>query len=855
MNQALSGWCAATSCTYILLRGGRSLKVAQTGRVSQLSMYSHIVIPSLMSPPPFTSCAKANLSCDFSHSSPSGAKSGLAATRAGEGSQTFGSIPNHRRTDQTYSDCTSAIMSDDDERSDSESDSSDSEDLSTTGLIATRTKRATAGNLYASLRLNLEDEDLQRELLAEDEEDQVEYEGSDRDDDEESLESSSEEEDAGPPEAGAPEDLEGEQELQKAERAEARRKRKAHDARLRLPAWQKKSKKVKLADDVKTEDGSSLRSKPTKKSERANWLPTAEDAPIRQSARALAVANREVVHANLKQSFERSVKQRKVMKFAAEKDKGKERVELSQEQRLAQCAKIAKQTEKEFGRWEREEAERQRIRDEQLAAKRQRGVRGPFIRHWSGSALWVGDRIRENRVLHGSGRVEELNKADAHASTTTENAKPHGNASTSTPPPPQIGTASLGDGNVSRPLLPPSGSDSQAPPQQASASHPAPSEDLQPQSSQSALIITVPGQLQAEIQSQLPAPSDQQEVWLQGIHDYASQPFPNQPSQPSPPQQSLSSEVPMQPTSVDLSQSGLSPNPALVAPVQELSMQHTSTRLDPTQPTTTLQTVALQAPMQPNSSQQNQDPTLPPQQMTAAPPYNAHTAPTPVPAGPLPFANSQPPRPTMMTNFQTPHSKSIYGAWPPGSQHQFAVQVPQPPPAPAPLIRKQAQRSLIMLEHFSHHDLSTSSSRRSKNSSSATDPTDLAKKILPDSYPSLDPDEVRYLTTKYKRGVMPARPTKLHCAIIPHEVAKFRDPKTGLGYSDLQTYKMIQSVIAGECKWSALLGCWVGKTGGQGQYGRIGMGWVAKGVPDGFATPTSNSPGQSTVVKTECGGS
>ncbi|KAI7538879.1 hypothetical protein KC343_g17562, partial [Hortaea werneckii] len=272
----------------------------------------------------------------------------------------------------------------DDESSDSGSEAPKGGDIDSTGLVATRTKRSTAGNRYASLLANLDDEEVQKQLLVEDEDDVGEYEGSDRDDEDEALESSSEEDDAGPPKEGD-EDFEGEKALKKEERAELRKKRKAQDAKLKLPAWQKKSKKVKLADDVKAEDGTT--SKPKKKSERANWLPTDADAPKRQSGRALAVANRESTHANLKQSYERSEKQRKVMKYAAERVQLKKRRELSQEQRMEMCNKIAKQTDKEFGRWEREEEERQKARDEQLAAKRKRGVEGPFVRHWTGSVM------------------------------------------------------------------------------------------------------------------------------------------------------------------------------------------------------------------------------------------------------------------------------------------------------------------------------------------------------------------------------------------------------------------------------------------------------------------------------------
>ena len=323
-------------------------------------------------------------------------------------------------------DRSTSSMSDDESRSGSESDTNDvGNGVETTGLIATRAKRSTAGNLYASLRANLDDEDVRRDLLAEDEEDDAgDYEGEDEED--EALESSSDEDDTGPPQEGQPEELAGETELKKAERVEQRKKRKAQDARLKLPAWQKK--RVKLADDVKTEDGASTpstttaRPKPKKKSERSNWLPTADDAPKRQSVRTLAVQNRETVHDNLKQSYERSEKQRRVMKKAAERESHKKRAHLSQAERLKMCDRIAKQTDREFGRWEREEAERQKARDEALAAKRRKGVEGAVVRWWSGSAVWKGERIEEKRVAHGSLTAEQLKDQPkglaSHAPTT-----------------------------------------------------------------------------------------------------------------------------------------------------------------------------------------------------------------------------------------------------------------------------------------------------------------------------------------------------------------------------------------------------------------------------------------------------
>ena len=623
---------------------------------------------------------------------------------------------------------------------DSDNDSSSSEDLSNTGLIATRAKRATAGNLYATLRANLDDEELQKELLAEDEEgDAGDYEGVDKDDEDDALESSSEEEDAGPPKEGELEELEGEKVLKKQERAEARKKRKVQDARMKIPAWRPK-KRVKLADDVKTEDGSGTGSgveKPKKKSERSNWLPTAADAPIRQSGRSLAVHNREIIHANLKQSAERSEKQRRVMRVAAEREQVKRRMEgMTQEERLKKCERIERETAREFGRWEREEAERQRVREEAIAAKRRRGIDGPVVRHWSGSVLWEGERIKVRRMSHGSKKVDEIKDekredgdakaAAVEAESNTVSDKMDENV------PSQSGQT---------------GQDTTTPSAAPSSTLPPPTPGALPHNASQNTVSQPP---MATAQSQ---PS---EPWLQGIHEYAAQLLQQQQAPPMPPSYTPSTPV-----------------------------------INGAQP---------QAP--------------PPY---AQPP--GHTIPPPQ----QPWINpTQPP---------------VYPPWQP-SYHQFSVAPPPlpPPPPPAPLIREQAQRTLILLESFPSLDNQASKKvpKYKQTLESTLDPTPLTNIVLPTSYPRFTPSEQSYLTTRPRKRMneypLPPPPPKQRCAVTSW-VAKFRDPKTGLPYADMHQYKVIQRVLAGGCAWSGLMGCWVGPN-------TVGlMGRPARGVPDGFAAP------------------
>lgn len=269
----------------------------------------------------------------------------------------------------------------------SESDSSE-DDVAASGLVATRRKRATAGNLYATLRQNLEDEELQRDLMADEEDDEGEYEGSEKEDDDAVMDESSDDDDAGPTKEGEKEDLDGEKELQRQERARAKKKRKFEEVRMRLPV----KKRVRLAD------GTESAPKPKKKSERSDWLPTAADQPSRQSTRASAVANRESVHENLKASTKRSENQKKIMKVHLQRQKEAQMKELTQEERMLKAARVEKETIRDFGRWEREEAEKQRIREELAAAKRRKVIEGPVIRHWSGSVMWEGDEIKVKRM-------------------------------------------------------------------------------------------------------------------------------------------------------------------------------------------------------------------------------------------------------------------------------------------------------------------------------------------------------------------------------------------------------------------------------------------------------------------------
>ncbi|KAM0712951.1 hypothetical protein Q7P35_000402 [Cladosporium inversicolor] len=727
-------------------------------------------------------------------------------------------------------------MSDDDS---SASSSSEAEDINKSGLVATRAKRRTAGNLYETLRANLDDEELQKELLAEDEaEDAEDYLASDREDDEAAMESSSSDEDA---DAGAAED-EGERELKKAERMEQRKKRKAQDARLRIPGLAPK-KKVKLADDAKgSEDPGTeserarLAKKKKKKSERSNWLPEAADAPTRQSRRELAVKNREVIHANLKESAVRSEKQKQLMKDAAKRVRMTDRLPLTQEQRYEKCRRIEKETAKELGRTEREEAERIRIREEILAAKRRREIEGPVMRTWSGSGVFEDGKLKvkrlgsktmkeyeveakkrdeeaaeEARKKAEEARKEALRKEEEareearrqeeeakkrEAERLEEERKERERIEAARIEAEQAEVREKENEKAAMDLFDWGGESSRpGTADQAMVDAPQADDPLKGD-----VPLDPPTELPTETKTEpLPEQSldnatDPSQSWLSGIHEYAAQ-------------TEATTPLREQPIATD------APVPSIIKfeaqPLHDGSLMELPASVPATQSELSIQ----------------------PAQLTVPPGAPALTAEAPQPGWvPGTTTFSAKPQPQTSTVSQPP-------------QPTAAPQ--EPPPPPAPVLREQAQRSLLILSAFPALDApattATGKPRRSL-AASTTNPlesTPLSRTLIPNSHPTFSPEQARYLSRTLKRNrvdALPDPPAKPKCAVTGWP-AKYTDPKTGLPYADLQVYKIIQRMVAGGSAWSALLGAWVGPQTAVG----LRLGRPARGVPEGFA-PGSETP-------------
>jgi vacuolar protein sorting-associated protein 72 len=278
-----------------------------------------------------------------------------------------------------------------DDSSSSSEDESDSEP-EVVPLAAGREKRATAGNRMNSLIAAEDDDDDEVALLfaAEEEDEDVEFEG---DDDEAGsdaqFDSSSDDDDHGP-NAAADEDLEGERELQKKEKADRAKKRKANDA---LTTTAGVRKMARFDPSVSTKRTTAPAPKPSKKKERESWSLKETEGPSRTSLRPQTVANTEVIRAKVKHDDEQHAKvveRLKKKRLEREKDMPPE---MTQADRLAEAEKIEKKNAKSLNRWETMEKKRAEEQAAKLAALHNRKLEGPVISWWSGVAKWLGPKL------------------------------------------------------------------------------------------------------------------------------------------------------------------------------------------------------------------------------------------------------------------------------------------------------------------------------------------------------------------------------------------------------------------------------------------------------------------------------
>ncbi|KAJ4355853.1 uncharacterized protein N0V89_003874 [Didymosphaeria variabile] len=275
-------------------------------------------------------------------------------------------------------------------RSTSEGDGDSEPEVPADLMVVSRARRANAGNRMSTLLATSAQEDEWGEDW-EEVANEEEFVGDDANEHEDyNLDSSSsEDEDQGD------DDETGEKELRKAERQERTKKRKtaANPFAARLAAASRKRVKLDVPS-ASTHSSPAAPARPKKKSERASWIPTDEDGPTRTSSRKQTMANKEHTLAKLKEKDQRRDETLAMMKAAEARKAKDEPKPLTQAERLAEAARVERINKKTLHRWEEAEEQRAAERQAKIDALKNRQIDGPFIRFYSGPAIWVDDKIK-----------------------------------------------------------------------------------------------------------------------------------------------------------------------------------------------------------------------------------------------------------------------------------------------------------------------------------------------------------------------------------------------------------------------------------------------------------------------------
>lgn len=333
-----------------------------------------------------------------------------------------------------------------DEESSKSGSGSEEEEVQTEWLATTREKRSTAGNRLSTLIQQAAAEDDELELLFAEDEDDVGFEDVDDDASDVQMDSSDDDDDQGP--TAGDEELEGEKELQQQARAERQaKKRKLNDG---IPKAFRKKVKIDPTGPLKATPP-----RPKKKSERASWIPTPEEAPTRASARSTTKISKEQLHAQMLDREKRRLRQLEIMEQAAKKKNAEKPKEITQEDRLAEAARVEKKNAKSLNRWEESEKIREEEQRAKLAALHNRKMEGPYMTWWSGIAEWVGGKLRR---VGKNVTIEEKQKSNAGRKRKADEMQEDAAVPAGTTP--SQTTGSTTNGTLAVPLGPVPGADS-----------------------------------------------------------------------------------------------------------------------------------------------------------------------------------------------------------------------------------------------------------------------------------------------------------------------------------------------------------------------------------------------------------
>ncbi|ORX96438.1 YL1 nuclear protein-domain-containing protein, partial [Clohesyomyces aquaticus] len=618
-------------------------------------------------------------------------------------------------------------------------------------MVVSRARRSNAGNRMSTLLAKTAEEEEWGEEWedAPNEEEFVGDEANDQDDF--NLDSSSSEDD----DEGAEDDA-GEKELRKAERQDRVKHRRpaTNPFAARLAAARKKVKlDVPLAPSQTT-----AAPRPKKKSERASWIPTPEDGPVRTSSRRQTVANKEHTLAKLKEKDQKRGDTLAMMK-AAEERKAKDKPKpMTQAERLAEAARVERQNSKSLHRWEEAEEQRAAERQAKLDAMKNRQIEGPFIRYYSGPAIWVDDKIKYTGK--DAPKIEDLEE------------------------------------KLNKDI--PAGSSSQDPPMDTTEqSQSAPPGQTQPNQA-SSQPPQIPGQSQSMGSHSMSypssimfAPPQNPDSFLFGIEQYAAMPHeaphhnisqpPSQPRQQQQAQQAPTQQQPSQAISITPPQ----PPPPFSPPSS-------------TQPT-----------FSPHFSTQPTSPFSQPHPSLADASLTNSNSQTPI--------NAQ----SLLATFQPPPQSLGSQQHPQPQQQQQPQAPPAPPPPPRRKTIRRAARTLITLLSFpSLSNPPSIAPPKPRSTTSILKDRDRASLIalsrilfnwtLEDATTYINAMLSAPKTAKAREKEMLAARGKKELCAVSNSVARYRDPGTGICYRDARAFGVIKGVVGGEIRWCGGLGCYVG---------------------------------------------
>lgn len=326
------------------------------------------------------------------------------------------------------------------------SEEEEEEEMQVESLVQGRAKRSTAGRNMSALIDAAADDDLT--LLFEEVEDDNEFaiDAEAAEEEDMGLDSSSDDDDDQGP--NAQNDYEGEKELQKEER---KKRRAQNDLR-----FQTLRKRVKI-DPTIVSSVPAPPPRPKKKSERISWLPTVEDGPTRSSSRRQTMVNKELTHARLKDSQEKRIRIIATMKEAEKRKAHLKPKEMTQEDHLAEAARVERTNSKSLNRWELSERKKAEERKAKIEALQNRRLEGPVLSYWSGLATWVDGRLTKVGKVEIKAKPEKeeprKKKKDKDEKNTTESQGAQ--SVTSAPAVPSITAAPSGDASTSAPATAP----------------------------------------------------------------------------------------------------------------------------------------------------------------------------------------------------------------------------------------------------------------------------------------------------------------------------------------------------------------------------------------------------------------